>query len=71
MSDKKKLSPREEEVHDISEKIESYLNIVKKTTRDMVPKAVTLYIINELKAFIDTELLALIVNDTNDIYVSF
>lgn len=69
--EKKNLRPRKEDVRDISEKIESYLNIVNKTTRDMVPKAITLYIIEELKAFIDKELLSLIFNDSIDHYVCF
>lgn len=32
------------------------MNIVRKTARDMVPKAIKLYIIDELKDYIHTEL---------------
>lgn len=64
------MSPHDKIVRDISEKIDSYMRIVRKTTRDMVPKAITLYVINELEAFIDRELLALIFTDSNDEYVS-
>lgn len=64
------MSPHDKIVRDISEKIDSYMCIVRKTTRDMVPKAITLYVINELEAFIDRELLALIFTDSNDEYVS-
>lgn len=47
----------DKEVDAIYEKIESYMRIVKKTARDMVPKAITLYIINQLKDYINDELL--------------
>lgn len=63
-------NPHDEIVRSISEKIDSYMRIVKKTTRDMVPKAITLYVIQELEAFIDRELLALIFTDSSDEYVS-
>lgn len=33
------------------------MDIVRKTARDMVPKAIKLYIIDEVKKYIDTELM--------------
>ncbi|XP_031633953.1 dynamin-like [Contarinia nasturtii] len=45
------------EVEVIYEKIDSYMRIVKKTTRDMVPKATTLYVIKELQEYINNTLL--------------
>lgn len=61
-----KLSTSERVVDDLSEKIVSYMDIVKKTTLDMIPKAIEKYIIQELKQFVDTGLLALIFIDSND-----
>ncbi|KAG4066391.1 hypothetical protein HA402_010407, partial [Bradysia odoriphaga] len=52
--------------------VDSYMSIVKKTTRNMVPKAITLYIIKELDDYINRrlflELLALS-NDVNNAYL--
>lgn len=64
--DKKKLEEHESEepdptlnaeVNDIYEKIDSYTRIVRKTARDMIPKAITLYIIKELINYINKDLL--------------
>ncbi|XP_055296155.1 dynamin-like isoform X2 [Sitodiplosis mosellana] len=44
-------------VGDIYEKIDSYMRIVKKTTRDMVPKAITLYVVKELQDYINDKIL--------------
>lgn len=44
------------EVDDVFRKIRKYMTIVRKTARDMVPKAIKLYIIDDLKDFIHTEL---------------
>lgn len=49
-----------EEIDDLYGKINKYMAIVKKTTRDMVPKAIKLYIIDELKRFIDDDLQILV-----------
>lgn len=38
--------------------VDSYMKIVTKTTRDMVPKAIMMLIINNAKDFINGELLA-------------
>lgn len=38
--------------------VDSYMRIVTKTTRDMVPKAIMMLIINNVKDFINGELLA-------------
>lgn len=58
------------EVGLIYEKIDSYLRIVKKTIRDMVPKAITLYIIKELQDYINNKLLIVLLSLPNDDYVS-
>lgn len=52
-----------EEIDDLYRKIIKYLAIVKKTARDMVPKAIKLYIVDELKRFIDNDLEKLVQND--------
>lgn len=44
------------EIEDIYGKIFKYMAIVKKTVRDMVPKAIKLYIIDELIIFIENDL---------------
>lgn len=62
---KLKLSPFERDILDICKKVDTYMTIVKKTTRDMVPKAITLYIIRELEQFINN-----ITADSNEKYVS-
>lgn len=64
------MCPPIEDIFDIYGKIDSYMRIVKKTVRDMVPKAITLYIIRELEKYINTELLMVILNVPNDNYVS-
>lgn len=48
----------ERQVETIRNLVESYMRIVTKTTRDMVPKAIMMLIINNLKDFINGELLA-------------
>lgn len=65
-----KLSSFEEDVLDICKKVDAYMNIVKETTRHMVPKAITLYIIRELENFINNDLLTTITSDSNEKYVS-
>lgn len=56
-------------VDDIYEKIDSYMGIVKKTTRDMIPKAITLYIVKELQNYIKDNLLLTLLALPNDKYV--
>lgn len=67
---KEDVSPPHADVQDIYKKVNSYMNIVKKTIRDMVPKAMTLYIINNLEKFINTELLMQILDAPKNGYVS-
>lgn len=59
-----------ENVVAIYEYIESYMRIVRKTTTDMVPKAITLYVIKELQDYIDNNLLVDFISLPNDAYVS-
>lgn len=49
--------PLEKDVDDTYEMITSYMRIVKKTMCDMVPKAITLFIIRELEKYINMKLL--------------
>lgn len=44
--------------------------IVRKTTRDMVPKAITLYVIKELKDYIETQLILNFIGLPHQEYVS-
>lgn len=48
----------ERQVETIRNLVDSYMKIVTKTTRDLVPKTVMLLIINNTKDFINGELLA-------------
>lgn len=48
----------ERQVETIRNLVDSYMRIVTKTTRDMVPKAIMMLIINNVKEFINGELLA-------------
>lgn len=48
----------ERQVETIRNLVDSYMRIVTKTTRDMVPKAIMMLIINNCKDFINGELLA-------------
>lgn len=48
--------PLDEDVDDLFEKIVSYMQIVDKTTIDLVPKAITLYIIKRVETFINIDL---------------
>lgn len=48
----------ERQVETIRNLVDSYMRIVTKTTRDMVPKAIMMLIINNVKGFINGELLA-------------
>ncbi|XP_055610154.1 dynamin isoform X6 [Uranotaenia lowii] len=53
------LDPQlERQVETIRNLVDSYMKIVTKTTRDMVPKAIMMLIINNAKDFITGELLA-------------
>ncbi|XP_037051242.1 dynamin-like [Bradysia coprophila] len=52
--------------------VDSYMSMVKKTTRNMVPKAITLYIIKELDDYINRRLfleLLSLANDVNNAYL--
>lgn len=48
----------ERQVETIRNLVDSYMKIVTKTTRDLVPKTIMLLIINNVKDFINGELLA-------------
>lgn len=48
----------ERQVETIRNLVDSYMKIVTKTTRDLVPKTIMLLIINNAKDFINGELLA-------------
>lgn len=48
----------ERQVETIRNLVDSYMRIVTKTTRDMVPKAIMMMVINNSKDFINGELLA-------------
>lgn len=53
------LDPQlERQIETIRSLVDSYMKIVTKTTRDMVPKAIMMLIINNAKDFINGELLA-------------
>lgn len=53
------LDPQlERQIETIRSLVDSYMKIVTKTTRDMVPKAIMMLIINNTKDFINGELLA-------------
>lgn len=53
------LDPQlERQVETIRNLVDSYMKIVTKTTRDMVPKAIMYLIVNNCKDFINGELLA-------------
>ncbi len=48
----------ERQVETIRNLVDSYMKIVTKTTRDLVPKTIMFLIINQAKEFINGELLA-------------
>ena len=48
----------ERQVETIRNLVDSYMKIVTKTTRDLVPKTIMMLIINNSKDFINGELLA-------------
>lgn len=50
----------ERQVETIRNLVDSYLRIVHKTQRDMVPKIIMHMIVNEMKLFVQTELMALL-----------
>lgn len=64
------LGPLEEDVDKTYDEISSYMNIVKKTMFDMVPKAITLYVIRNLEKFIKTDLLVKVTGVLSDENVS-
>lgn len=57
-------------VDGIFKKVDSYMRIVRKTTRDMVPKAITLFVINELQNYINDTLLLEFMDLSIEEYVS-
>ena len=53
------------QVEIIKSLIESYMTIVKKTTRDIVPKTVMFYLVNNVKDFLQAEMLASLYSHSN------
>lgn len=51
-------------------KKDSYMRIVQKTTRDMVLKAITLFIIKKLQSYINDTLMLELMDHSDDEYVS-
>lgn len=51
--------------------VDSYMRIVTKTTRDMVPKAIMMMVINNVKDFINGELLAHLYASGDQVSVGF
>lgn len=65
-----RFDPFENDVDRAYDQITSYMRITKKTMCDMVPKAITLFIIRELEDFIETHLLIILLEILNDEDVS-
>jgi len=62
------LDPQlERQVETIRNLVDSYMKIVTKTTRDMVPKSIMMLIINNAKDFINGELLAHLYASTDQV----
>lgn len=61
----------ERQVETIRNLVDSYMKIVTKTTRDMVPKAIMMLIINNAKDFINGELLAHLYAQGDQVYTKF
>ncbi|KAJ6641737.1 Dynamin [Pseudolycoriella hygida] len=51
------MNPRFQDVDDIYDKIDSYFRIVKNTMCDMVPKAITLFVVRRLQDYIKKDLI--------------
>lgn len=68
--DMNRFDPLENDVDRAYDQITSYMRITKKTLCDMVPKAITLFIIRELEEFIETHLLIILLEILNDEDVS-
>ena len=60
----------ERQVETIRNLVDSYMKIVTKTTRDLVPKLIMSLMINDTKEFIQGELLAHLY-DTGDTVIIF
>lgn len=71
ISKKDDVDPRHNRTADIIyEKVDSYMHNVRKTTCDMIPKAITLYVIKEVKNYINDTLIMKFIGLPNDEYVS-
>lgn len=71
ITEKEDLDPSHNQtVDNIYEKIDSYMRIVRKTTCDMIPKAITLYGIKEVQNYINDTLIMKFIGLPNDEYVS-
>lgn len=61
--EKEELDPKlNNDVDVIYERVDKYLKIVRKTQCDMIPKAIKLYIIDELQNYIETELPSILID---------
>lgn len=66
------LDPQlERQVETIRNLVDSYMRIVSKTTRDMVPKGIMMMVINDVKNFINGELLAHLYASGDQVSVHF
>lgn len=61
----------ERQVETIRNLVDSYMRIVTKTTRDLVPKTIMYIIINNTKDFINGELLAHIYASGDQVRIIF
>lgn len=61
----------ERQVETIRNLVDSYMRIVTKTTRDMVPKAIMMLCINNVKEFINGELLAHLYASGDQVSINF
>lgn len=61
----------ERQVETIRNLVDSYMRIVTKTTRDLVPKTIMMLIINNAKDFINGELLAHLYASGDQVYEKY
>lgn len=55
------------DVSECHEKVVKYMTIVKKTARDMVPKAIKLYVIDNSKNYIQIDLAPTLLHPESDL----
>ncbi|KAG4069672.1 hypothetical protein HA402_014695 [Bradysia odoriphaga] len=66
LDDKNRIDARQNDIDRAYHQITSYMNVVKKTLCDMVPKAITFFIIRKLEHFVETNLLIILLDILND-----